>query len=161
MWSRGRVSVSPSGAVEGWVRDDGLGALYVHDGGNFGFPRTPGWVAFKNGEVTETAFAPGVTADPLNPPFGQPPRLLVQTTSVPPISPLAFRDRMFRVRPPRADRVHISGKVFSVVVSPQPGGTLWKVKGTVDGRVFRSTGASEIAALESWRAAVRTALDEG
>lgn len=159
MWSRGRVSVSPLGAIEGWVRDDGLGALYVHDGGNFGFPRTPGWVAFRDAEVTETAFTLGVTADPLHPPFGQPPP--VRTAPSLATSPLAFRDQMFKARPPRADRVIISGKVFSVVVSPQPGGTLWKVKGTVDGRVFRSTGASEIAALESWRATVRTELDEG
>lgn len=148
-WIPGRVAVSPEGGIGGFVlaADRTLGALFVPDGGLFGHPGVAGWVTFRAGSVVERYFGSN-SGDPAVPPRVERPRPaalpLVNTFSPPrPSAP---------VKPPVADRVKIGDRTHAVIVSSTE--TEWRVKGTVDGRVFRSVGPTEVRALASWRDAV-------
>ena len=152
-WKQGPVSVGGGLRLGGWLRDDGVGAVFAHDGGLYGFPGTSGWVTFQDEVVVHAFFTPGTQADPVRPPFVDEPVVAAPVLPPPPPAPA------FTYKPPRADRVNIAGRTYAVIVSAHGEGTLWKVKGTVDGRVFRASGASEIAALAAWAAAVRFELD--
>lgn len=135
----------------GWLRDsDGLGAVYTPDGGNFGYPGTPGWVAYRRGELAGTYFVVGERPDAAGPP-----RLVSgakTATSAPVAAGLGTAARRTAVR---IERVNVGGKMRDVEVRREPDG-LFKVVGVVDGRAFEARGETEAAALDAWRSAALT-----
>lgn len=117
----------------GLLRDDGAASVYVHDG-----PDTGRWVTYKGGVAVPDYFTQGMAVKPL--------AAALPTVAAPHATA-------------RAERVTIAGRAYAVIVSPQPGGALFKIKGTVDGRVYRAQGATESAALSAWAVAVVIELD--
>lgn len=157
-WKSGRVGVSRDGSLGlggyTWVAEPAYGVVYVPDGGLFGHPGVSGWVTFRSGDVVQVCFAPGTAADPTRPPspaVALPPA--VQPPRVPPPSPTVHAPP----KPAVADRVRIKDRTHTVAVSQHANG--WLVKGTVDGRVFKATGHSEVLALAAWRSMVIRELD--
>lgn len=59
--------------------------------------------------------------------------------------------------PAVADRIRVGDRTYAVIVSQHDNG--WLVKGTVDGRVFKATGHTEVLSLGAWRVAVLRELD--
>lgn len=149
-WTPGRVAVSSEGGIGGFLlaEDRTLGAVWVPNGGLFGHPGVAGWVTFRAGNVVERYFG-SESGDPAVPPRIERPR----ATPLPVVrAPFSPPRASVPAKPPVADRVRIGDRTHAVVVSSTE--TEWRVKGTVDGRVFRSVGATEVRALASWRDAV-------
>ncbi len=146
---------SDGGGIGGFLLtvDQTLGAVFVADGGLFGHPGISGWVTFRAGNVVERYFG-SVPADPALPPRIERPR----AAPLPAVSVSRSLPRApAPLKPPVADRVRIGDRTHAVIVSSTD--TEWRVKGTVDGRVFRSVGPTEVRALASWRDAVVRELE--